>query len=625
MARTAADYPLGNHPTAKGPLEQAWTLGRTGRSDEALAIATAVHAQAKASQDAALECRSASDIAWYCLQMGKAEQGLLHARAASAIARELGHVAAEARARAYKAWLLSELGSTEEAIEESILALQLAEPAGNAEVHSLALNVVGIILWLCRQPDRAIEFCARAVAIARQGGDPVVLGWWLINLGGSQAELAYLAKDRDDLAGFEGAMRAAIDLTEEAARLLAAAGEPWGLRLCLGNLAEYNVVCQDYAAAKALLDRYAAVVGGDYKRGQEHYHYTLGQTLMHLGGLDEARDSLLRSLEIADETGSVDAVLHAAGYLADLYERQGDHARALAFHRRFHEAYVASSADRVQQQARLAEVRYEIDRLRSVADSESRRAREMADLAENLRQARIAAEQASMAKSHFLAGMSHELRTPLNAIIGFSDLMRIGVYGEIAPKRYVDYVDVIHTSAHHLLSLINDLLDISKIEAGKMDLQIRPLETASLGAAVKGLMGQLAAQKGVALELAASPDAPVVHGDERAVRQILLNLVSNAIKFTPAGGRVSVAFAKSAAPGVEIVVTDTGPGLTDEEIAVALQPYGQVRADPIMTHEGTGLGLPLAKALAELHGGDLKIVSRKGEGTTVVVHLPAAE
>jgi signal transduction histidine kinase len=246
----------------------------------------------------------------------------------------------------------------------------------------------------------------------------------------------------------------------------------------------------------------------------------------------------------------------------------------------------------------------------------------MADLAENLRQARIAAEQASMAKSHFLAGMSHELRTPLNAIIGFSDLMRIGVYGEIAPKRYVDYVDVIHTSAHHLLSLINDLLDISKIEAGKMDLQIRPLETASLGAAVKGLMGQLAAQKGVALELAASPDAPVVHGDERAVRQILLNLVSNAIKFTPAGGRVSVAFAKSAAPGVEIVVTDTGPGLTDEEIAVALQPYGQVRADPIMTHEGTGLGLPLAKALAELHGGDLKIVSRKGEGTTVVVHLP---
>jgi signal transduction histidine kinase len=417
-------------------------------------------------------------------------------------------------------------------------------------------------------------------------------------------------------------MDRAITLTEESELLAVASGDPWGRRICLGNLAEYRVACEEYAAAKDLLDRYVAVVGGDYKRSKEHYYYTLGQTLMHLGQLEEARAALMRTLEIAEDTGNVDAIVHAAGYLADLYERQGDHVQALNFHRRYHEAYVTLSAERAQQQARLAEVRYEIDRLRSVADTESRRAREMAKVVDGLREARVAADQASQAKSHFLAGMSHELRTPLNAIIGFSDLMRIGVYGTVAPDRYVEYVDVIHSSAHHLLSLINDLLDISKIEAGKMDLEVKPLQTSALGEQVKGLMSQMAEQKGLALEVADCAAAPVVQGDERAVRQILLNLVSNAIKFTPAGGRVTVRFAAAEGGGVDIVVDDTGPGLTEEEIEVALQPYGQVQLNPITTHEGTGLGLPLVKALAELHGGDLKLVSRKGEGTTAIVHLP---
>jgi len=611
-----------NHPLDEAPLERAWGLCRVGRSDEALTLATTVNIEARVSQDTALECRSSTDIAWYALQVGEAERGLQHARTATELARKLGDVAAEAKARTLKAWLLSELGLTEDAIEEAIFALRLAEPAGNAEVLCLASNVVGVILWICRQPDRAIEFCSRAVAMAREIGDPVVLGWWLINLGGSQVELAYAAQDRKDTETFTQAIGDGIASTEEARQLAEMAGDPWGLRICLGNLAEYHVVLEDYVGAKALLDRYAEVVGADYKRNREHYLYTLGQTLSHLGRDGEAIAHLMEAIEIAEQTGNIDTVVHAAGYLADVYEKRGEHARALAYHRQYHDAYVTMSAERAQQQARLAEVRYEIDKLRSVADTESRRAREMTAIAEGLRQARIAAEQASIAKSRFLAGMSHELRTPLNAIIGFSDLMRIGIYGAVQPQRYSEYVDVIHTSAHHLLALINDLLDLSKIEAGKMSLDIKPLETTGLGAAVAGLMGQMAEQRGLTLEIA-DPELPVIHADERAIRQILINLVSNAVKFTPKGGRVTLRFRCAEAGGVDIAVTDTGPGLTDEEIEIALEPYGQVQSNPVAQQEqGTGLGLPMVKALAEMHGGDLRLLSRKGEGTTAIVHLP---
>src|SRR5581483_9787139 len=360
-----------NSPVEEGPLERAWGLCRIGRSDEALTLATTVNIEARVSQDVALECRSSTDIAWYCFQLGEAERGLQHARSATELARKLGDVAAEAKASALKAWLLSELGLTEDAIEEAIFALRLAESAGNDRVLCLALNVVGVIIWLCRQPDRAIEFCGRAVAMARELGDPVLLDWWLINLGGSQVELAYAAQDRKDKETFDRAIRDGIASTEEAQRLAEAHGDPWGLRICLGNLAEYHVVLEDYVTAKALLDRYAEVVGADYKRNREHYLYTLGQTLSHLGRLDEVIGHLMRAIEIARETGNVDTVVHAAGYLADVYEKQGHYDKALACHRQFHDAYVTLSAERAQQQARLAEVRYEIDKLRSVADTES--------------------------------------------------------------------------------------------------------------------------------------------------------------------------------------------------------------------------------------------------------------
>jgi signal transduction histidine kinase len=605
------------------PLDQAWTLSRTGHSDRALEIAAAVNRDAAAAADEALECRSATDLAWYCLQVGKAGEGVPYALRALELAVRLRDRKAEAQARTLKAWLLTELGRMEAAIEDAIPALRLAETLGDPETLSLALNVVGIVFWLCRQPDRAIEFCTRSVRLARQIGDPIVIALWLINLGGAEAELAYIARDRGDGAIFDRAMQAALVLTEEAERLAAANGDPWTLRLCLGNLAEYRVARGEYAEAKALLDRYATIVGGDYKRSQEHYLYTLGQTLAHLGRLDEAREALLQAVAVAAITGNIDATVHAARHLADVYERQGEHAQALHWHRRFHDAYVKLSADRAQQQARLAAVRYEMEKLRHVADTESRRAREMTDLAESLRVARVAAEQASLAKSRFLAGTSHELRTPLNAIIGFSDTMRLGIFGAVSPPRYAEYVEVIHNSARHLLSLIDDLLDLSKIEEGKWELEIRQVETAALVEAVRGVMAPAVDQHGVTLAFGATTTVPAIRADERALRQILLNLISNAIKFTPQGGRVTVTFEQPPdGGGIDLVVRDTGIGLTEEEIEVAMEPYGQVRPSTLAEEKGTGLGLPLVKALAELHGGTLQISSRKGEGTTAIVRLP---
>jgi diguanylate cyclase (GGDEF)-like protein len=352
-------------------LSECWRLGCTGRSLEALTQALLVWEQAKAKRDIRLEARASIDIAWYCFQVGQAEQGRQHARRAAQLAAGLCEVAWEAKARALHAWLLTELGCPEEGVEEAIRALSLAENGDDPSVLCWALNVVGIVFWVCRQPERAIEFCDRAVTQARKLGDSNLLAWFLINLGGAWCEAAYAAREKGDPAGFAEAIRPAVTATEEACLLAEANGDPWALRLCLGNLAEYATATGDFSASKRHLDAYAQVVGGNYQRGEEHYRYTLGQTLIHLGQEDEAIEHLARAIEIAEQTGSIDAIVHAAGYLADAYERKGAYREALDFHRRYHAAYVKMSAENAQRRARLAEIRYESDKLRNLADKDA--------------------------------------------------------------------------------------------------------------------------------------------------------------------------------------------------------------------------------------------------------------
>jgi PAS domain S-box-containing protein len=239
---------------------------------------------------------------------------------------------------------------------------------------------------------------------------------------------------------------------------------------------------------------------------------------------------------------------------------------------------------------------------------------------EEVSRSRDRAEAASRAKSEFLANMSHELRTPLNAIIGFSDAMLGGYAGGLTPKQ-AEYATDINASGQHLLKIVNDVLDLSKIEAGKLDLSFESLELTETISVCVGLMQSRADATGLGLVIDL-PDSPTtVWADELRLRQILLNILSNAVKFTPAGGQVTV----TAAPTedmVRITVADTGIGMKPADVAVALEPFRQVDGSLARRYEGTGLGLPLVKSLTEMHGGRLEIETSLGQGTTVMVSLP---
>jgi len=252
---------------------------------------------------------------------------------------------------------------------------------------------------------------------------------------------------------------------------------------------------------------------------------------------------------------------------------------------------------------------------------------QLAELARKYEMEKVKAEGANKAKSEFLANMSHELRTPLNAINGFSEIMMNEMFGKLGDARYKGYSLDIHNSGQHLLALINDILDMSKIEAGKMNLKFEPLSLEDVTEDAVRLVRNRAEAAGLKLEID-FPPLPEVEADYRAVKQVLLNLLSNAIKFTPRAGRVTVRAEVRRDPlgeRVRVSVTDTGIGIAAEDLARLAKPFEQVESQHAKTTQGTGLGLALTKSLVEMHDGALEMTSTPGEGTTVSFILPVRQ
>jgi two-component system, cell cycle sensor histidine kinase PleC len=236
--------------------------------------------------------------------------------------------------------------------------------------------------------------------------------------------------------------------------------------------------------------------------------------------------------------------------------------------------------------------------------------------------AREHAEAASRAKSQFLANMSHELRTPLNAILGFSEMITSRIFAD-KPEKHYEYAGLIHGSGHHLLTLINDILDLAKIEAGSWALRESDVALDALIADAATMIQPRIAASRCALQLEVAPNLPPVLCDERAMKQVLLNLLSNAVKFTPQGGLITVFAHREADGGICFGVSDTGVGIAPEDQARVFQNFGQGRHDVVTADKGTGLGLPIVKGLIEAHDGRIALISEVGEGTTVTVHLSA--
>jgi two-component system cell cycle sensor histidine kinase PleC len=238
-------------------------------------------------------------------------------------------------------------------------------------------------------------------------------------------------------------------------------------------------------------------------------------------------------------------------------------------------------------------------------------------------EARRRAEAANLAKSQFLATMSHELRTPLNAILGFSELMRSEILGKIGNDVYRAYLDDINSSGQHLLGIINDILDLSRIEAGKRELREELVSLSDIAEEARSLLELKARQKNITVEEFYEANLPRVVVDEQAIRQVILNLLSNSLKFTPSNGEITIKVGRTQAGGQYVSIKDNGAGIPEKELPIVLSSFGQGSVSLKTPEQGTGLGIPIVQALIHLHGGNFTLRSQVGVGTEAIATLPA--
>ncbi len=379
------------------------------------------------------------------------------------------------------------------------------------------------------------------------------------------------------------------------------------------GIAEALGVIRDFDAKVAILD---------FQLGQ-------GTGLDLVAPLEEARPGI--NFLLATAHADVDmAIRSLRSGIYDFFRKPVQIGELLAALRRCFEL-IRLKAERREAEARLREsetlLQARVVELEEAQRRLERQGEDLVRIAGDLVVARNQAEAASQSKTRFLATMSHELRTPLNAIIGFSEIL-IGADQGSAQNlaKYREYADFIHDSGHHLLVLISDILDLSKIEAGTEDIREQEVDVSYVVGTAIRTVEQRARQAGVELGFDLAEDLPLLTAEERKLKQILINLLDNAVKFTDPGGKVALKVWCDQASGYAFQVSDTGVGMAAADIPDAMSPFGQLhkKDEFVRSREGAGLGLPLAKCLTELHGGSLGIQSEPGVGTTVTVRLPAA-
>ena len=386
--------------------------------------------------------------------------------------------------------------------------------------------------------------------------------------------------------------------------------------------------------ALAQFQRLADLSGEDRWRGAVGER-GLAETLLALGRNEEAMVHARIALTAYDQNEEIVDRAHVHLVLSRIHRALGQDRAALDSLEEHNRLRGQVDALAARQYAGHMSARVGLERARAEAEAQRRIAAELQALndrlveqaaaleaqAEALNLARAAAEEASRAKSAFLANMSHELRTPLNAILGFAEMMRDGYAGPPGPA-WTGYAGMVHEAGSHLLGVIGEILDLSKIEAGRVILSIEPVDLDDLLEACRELIQPMIERGGLILSVERAHGPATIQADKTRVKQILLNLLSNAAKFTPEGGRITLSAGPGADGFVDLRVADTGIGMTPLELELALEVFGQVETSVARKNQGSGLGLPIAVGLTELHGGTLSIESAKGLGTTVTVSLP---
>lgn len=362
----------------RSDLDRAWHLACAGEPDKAYRLATAALLQMRGGEERRDTGRAHLEISWYCFQCGLSERGLSYARVALRQFHKNGDQIGEAQSRALEAWLLLELGMVELAIEKAMDALKLAERTFDLKTCSLAFNVVGIVFWAANKPDQAVHFLERAIDLARSSGERNFECWWLINLGGAHSNAAYASRAQADEVACKQSIEAALRYTAEARALAKSLNDGWAERLCVGNTAEYlNFVSEHEEAAAALLG-YLVIGGTDTNRGRAHYLLELSRTLLALKQLDSATDRLLEASQLGTQTKNLESVMLSKLLLSEVSEEKGDFRASLAYFKEYHILQQQYVAERTQRHARLAALQYETTKQRLRADTEEKRANDLA-------------------------------------------------------------------------------------------------------------------------------------------------------------------------------------------------------------------------------------------------------